>query len=98
MDIASANGRILNNICRALKYRRAEDGFSYRTLHAGRNDPHDPSTWNLPVCHSPTWIIRLSIIRYLHAFPNHQDMLLYFDIDPVSIFTEENAVQSDLAQ
>ncbi len=95
MDIANATGRMLNNVCRALKQRRAQDGFSYRTRHAGRNDPSDPSTWSLPVCHGPTWLTELSIVRYLRAFPDYQDVLAQFDIDPVSTFVEEDAPHSD---
>ena len=90
MDIANASGRTLSEICRMLKSRRAEDGFSYRTHHAGRNDPNDPSTWSLPVCHGKTWLAALSIIRYLRAFPRYQDSLSQFDIDFKTILTEDN--------
>ena len=95
MDIANASGQVLNDICRMLKRRRAKEGFSYRTHHSGRNDPSDPSTWSLPVCHGPTWLTRLSIVRYLRAFPNYQDEIVQFGIDPASIFSEENVAQSD---
>ena len=91
MDIASVDGRTLNEVCRALKQRRAADGFSYRTRHAGRNDPSDPSTWILPVHHSPTWIIALSVIRYLRAFPRYQDVLSHFGIDADSVFAVDGA-------
>ena len=90
MNIADVNGQTLNEICRALKSRRAEDGFSYRTRHAGRNDPDDPSTWSLPVYHGPTWITALSIIRYLRAFPRYRDVLCQFGVDPKCILNEED--------
>ena len=95
MDVSSANGRLLNDICRALKHRRAKDGFSYSAHHAGRNDLNDPSTWNLPVYHGPGWLTKLSIARYLQAFPHYQDVLVEFGIDPSSIFVEENIIRAD---
>jgi hypothetical protein len=82
------NGRTLNEICRMLKRRRAEDGFSYRTHHAGRNDPADPSTWSLPVYHASTWTTALSISRYLRAFPQYREVLSQFGVDPDSVFVE----------
>jgi hypothetical protein len=85
------NGQILNEICRMLKKRRAEDGFSYRTHHAGQNDPTDPSTWGLPVYHSSKWITVLSIIRFLRAFPQYQDVLCQFEVNPESIHIEDSA-------
>jgi hypothetical protein len=91
MDLTKANGRTLNEICRTLKRRRAEEGFSYRTHHAGRNDPADPSTWSLPVCHGPTWITALSIIHYLRAFPHYCDVLSQFGVDIESILSEDYA-------
>ena len=88
MDIVNVDGQTLNEICRALKYRRAEDGFSYRTHHAGRNDPVDPSTWSLPVYHGSKWNTISSITRYLQAFPHYRDVLLQFDVDPDSLMAE----------
>ncbi len=88
MNFSEANGQILNDICRALKLRRAEDGFSYRTHSAGRNDPDDPSTWNLPVYHCSVWIVKLSIIHYLRAFPHYCDVLPQFGINPESVFAQ----------
>src|SRR5574341_2674093 len=85
MDITTINSRTLNDICRALKHRRVEDGFSYRTRHAGRNDPIDPSTWNLPVYHCPVWFARFSMISYLTAFPRYRDVLSQFRINPESV-------------
>jgi hypothetical protein len=89
MDIADASGQTLNEICRTLKRRRAEDGFSYRTYDAGRNDPTDPSTWSLPVYHGSTWSSVSCIVRYLRAFPNYQSVLSQFGVDPQSIFSED---------
>src|SRR3972149_8009762 len=80
MDAPTANGHTLNEICRALKRRRAEDGFSYRTHHAGRNDPSDPSTWDLPVRHCSSWIAALSVAQYLHTFPQYKDVLSQFGV------------------
>ena len=90
MNIANVNGRTLNEICRMLKRRRAEDGFSYRTHHAGQNDPEDPSTWNLPVGHGLTWITALSIVRYLRAFPRYRGVLSQLGIDLDSILAEDS--------
>lgn len=92
MDIANVNSQTLNEICRMLKRCRAEEGFSYRTHHSGKNDPKDPSTWSLPVCHGPAWITALSIIQYLRAFPRYQKVLSQFGINPKSILTEYNVL------
>ena len=92
MNIEDVNSRTLNEICRMLKRRRAEDGFSYRTRHAGRNEPNDPSTWSLPIHHGPAWITSLSIVRYLQAFPRYRDVLAQFDIDPRSVFSREDGM------
>jgi hypothetical protein len=89
MDSTNASGKTLNEICRTLKRRRAEDGFSYRTHDAGRNDLADPSTWSLPVYHCSTWYLVSCIVRYLHAFPNYQSVLSQFGVDPQSIFSED---------
>lgn len=89
MNIKDANGRTLNEICRALKRRRAKDGFTYRTRNSGLNDPSDPSTWRLPVYHGKASIISTSIVSYLRAFPWYSDALPQFGIDPASIFAEE---------
>jgi len=86
MNITNASSKTLNEICRALKRRRADDGFSYRTQHAGRNDPANPSTWSLPVYHYPVWIAKSSIIRYLLTFPQYQDVLPQFGINPESVY------------
>ena len=80
MDIANANGNIMNEICRELKRRRARDGFSYRAWHAGQNDPKNPSTWDLPVRHTTTWISALCIIQYLRTFPQYLNVLDEFNI------------------
>ena len=90
MDIANVSGRTLNEICRMLKRRRAEDGFSYRTRDAGRNDPADPSTWGLPIYHGSTWSIVSCIVLYLRTFPKYQSVLSQFGVDPKSIFPEDD--------
>ena len=85
LDIANLNGQTLNEICRMLKRRRAEEGFSYRTHHAGLNDPTDPSTWGLPVYHGSKWVTALSITRYLRAFPQYREVLSQFGVNFDSI-------------
>ena len=92
MNIADVVGRTLTEICRALKVRRAGDGYSYRTHHAGQNDPTDPSTWNLPVYHCPVWLARSSIIRYLIAFARYVDVLSQFGVAPDTILVEGGAI------
>jgi len=87
-DIADLNGRTLNEICRMLKRRRAEEGFSYRTHHAVRNDPTDPSTWSLPVYHASKWVTALSITRYLRVFPQYRDVLSRFGVNSDSTVLE----------
>lgn len=95
MDIRHASGRTLNEICRELKRRRAEDGFSYRTHYADRNDLTDPSTWSLSVYHGPTWITALGIIRYLRAFPRYQAVLSHFGIDVEGVLTEQGEIGNE---
>ena len=89
MDIVSADGQTLREVCRTLKRSRTEDGFSYRTHHAGQDDPLDPSTWNLPVYHGAKWATIMSLKRYLRAFPKYQSVLSEFGIDVQSLFVED---------
>jgi hypothetical protein len=88
VDIKSVSAQTLHEICRTLKSRRANDGYSYRTHHAGRNDLSDPSTWNLPVYHGSTWVATECIIQYLHTFPHYRDVLSQFGIDDQSMLKE----------
>ena len=90
-SVDDATGRELHEICRALKYRRQHDGFSYRTNHDQPESATDPSTWELPVYHAPVWYTRQCVIHYVTAFPQYADVLTEHESDGSSAGMSRNA-------